>query len=82
MLARREHERWWRERESDGWTFAPQKDISAKRSPYLVPWEDLSEEIRDKDRDIVRGIPAFLARAGFRVVRLPEEARDGSDGRG
>jgi hypothetical protein len=68
-LARMEHDRWWRQREADGWTFAPQKDIERKKSPYLVPWEELSEEIREYDRDTVRGLPALLSGTGFRIVR-------------
>lgn len=79
-LARMEHDRWWRERECDGWTYAPEKNVQAKKSPYLVPWEELSEEIREYDRVAVRGIPAFLARAGFRAVRISEEDRDGEVG--
>lgn len=41
----------------------------------MVPWEKLSEEIRELDRNAVRGIPSVLARAGYQVVRLQEEAR-------
>ena len=45
-LAELEHERWEAERRLDGWTLGPTKDPVAKRSPYLVPWEDLSQEVR------------------------------------
>jgi RyR domain len=76
-LAAFEHERWVRERVAAGFTFAPAKDIERKQTPYLVPWEDLSEETRDHDRNMVRGLPAFLAKAGFAIVRMhpaPESA--------
>lgn len=75
-LAHDEHERWWRERLADDWTLAPEKNVERKQSPYLVEWEQLSEEIREYDRNAVRGIPAFLARAGLRVVS--REGRHGS----
>jgi hypothetical protein len=80
-LARLEHERWWKDRKAAGWTFAPTKNVERKESPYLVPYEDLSEDIRDHDRNTVRALPAFLAKAGFAIVRLqggtgPEHARD------
>jgi RyR domain/TrkA-N domain len=68
-MAVMEHDRWWREREADGWTFASNKDIEHKRSPYLVPYEDLPENVKEYDRNTVRGIPAFVAHAGFAVVR-------------
>jgi hypothetical protein len=77
LLAELEHDRWTAERLFEGWTFAPgKKDVERKTSPYLVPWAELSEEIRELDRDTVRGLPAFLAEAGFRVVRTPSEASD------
>jgi len=73
LLSRMEHERWVGERLRDGWTYdAGPKDVERKRSPYLVPWEELDEQVREWDRVAVRGIPTFLARAGFQVVRLQQ----------
>jgi hypothetical protein len=69
FMARAEHERWMRERRAEGFTFGSVKDLAAKRHPDLVPWEDLTEETRQKDRDTVLGMPAFLARAGFAIDR-------------
>jgi hypothetical protein len=68
-LAVMEHDRWWREREADHWTFAPEKDVERKQSPYLVPFDELPDEIKEYDRNAVRGIPTVVARAGFAVVR-------------
>lgn len=69
QLAKLEHERWEAERLADGWTLGPIKDTVAKETPHLVPWEDLSEDIRDLDRDTVRRIPQFLGEVGLVVVR-------------
>lgn len=69
LLARMEHDSWQTERTAAGWTYGPKKVIEEKKSPYLVPYDALPEEIRDLDRDAVRAIPAFLARAGFALVR-------------
>lgn len=68
-LAVLEHERWVAQRREDGWQQAPVRDAERKLSPYLLPWGDLSEEIRDLDRDAIRALPTFLARAGFAIVR-------------
>jgi len=68
-LAIGEHERWSRSRLRAGWLPGP-RDDTARRHPNLVPWEELDEAARDKDREAVRGIPFLLARAGFRVRRL------------
>ena len=35
----------------------------------LVPWEKLPEEEKEKDRDMMRGIPVILARAGYAIVK-------------
>jgi hypothetical protein len=70
LLAKMEHERWCEERRFQGWSYAPgQKNINKKTSPHLVPWEELSEEIKEYDRNTVRGLPSFLAQAGFQIYR-------------
>lgn len=70
-LSRMEHDRWMGERLAAGWTLAPgPKDVGRKTHPDLVPYEELTEEKRELDRSAVRGIPRFLARAGFHAYRL------------
>ena len=68
-LAALEHQRWEAERRQDGWHSGPVRDLGRKLSPYLVPWEGLPEEIKDLDRDAIRALPTFLARAGFAIIR-------------
>jgi hypothetical protein len=69
LLAKLEHERWWEERLRAGWRLGPAKDVERKLSPYLVGWDSLTEEVRNLDRDTVRGLSRFLARAGFAIRR-------------
>lgn len=65
-----EHEDWVEERKTDGWKYAPgPKDIKKKKISSLIPWEKLSEEEKEKDRNPVRNIPKFLAKAGFQIYR-------------
>jgi voltage-gated potassium channel Kch len=70
-LAVMEHDRWWRERGAAGWTAGPERDSEDKRTPHLVPWGQLSEDIREYDRNTVRALPGILATAGFAVARPP-----------
>jgi Trk K+ transport system NAD-binding subunit len=70
LLARMEHDRWWRERKAAGWRPGPRKDDARKESPYLVPYDELPDEIQEYDRAAVRGMPAFLAEVDFAVVRV------------
>ncbi|MEK6283708.1 MAG: NAD-binding protein [Acidobacteriota bacterium] len=70
LMARLEHHRWVEERQREGWRFDPEpKDIARKTSPHLVDWEGLPEEVREYDRNTVRALSAFLARAGYQIYR-------------
>jgi len=66
-LAIFEHEEWVRERLGYGWTYGEVKDVEKKISPYLVPYHELSEEIKDLDRDTIRNIPILLGMIGMAV---------------
>lgn len=69
VLARLEHDRWMAERRLSGWTFAPgPKDCAAGTSPHIVPWERLSEEVRQYDRDFMRLIPSLAGILGKKLV--------------
>ncbi|MHB8766014.1 MAG: RyR domain-containing protein, partial [Deferrisomatales bacterium] len=86
ILARSEHDRFWRERRLQGWTWGEQKDVAARVSPYLVPYEALAQDIQEYDRQAVRVIPRVLWGLGYEVYRTGEgdgEGRGGlSGGRG
>jgi hypothetical protein len=81
-LARMEHDRWVAERLQSGWQFGPVRDVRAKRSPYLVPWEQLSEKIRDLDRETVHRLPQHAARAGQEIVRAEPAGANAPDSLG
>ena len=72
VLAELEHERWVLQRQKDGWKPGP-KDVDRKTTLYLVDWSELSEEVKEWDRQAVRNIPVLLARAGYQIVRRPAE---------
>jgi hypothetical protein len=70
-LSRDEHDRWMRTKLAQGWVHGSPTDDAAKRHDSLVPWEDLPEIQRQKDRALVLGIATVLARCGYAVVRAP-----------
>lgn len=70
ILAEIEHERWMKEREKEGWVLGSTRDVDKKISPYLIPWSELEEEVKDWDRNPVRRIPELLEIAGFEVYKL------------
>ncbi|MCJ7717264.1 MAG: RyR domain-containing protein, partial [Anaerolineales bacterium] len=50
-----------------GWTYGEVKNAEKKISPYLVPYQELSEETKDLDRDTIRNIPGLLGMIGMAV---------------
>jgi hypothetical protein len=72
-LAHLEHVRWVEDRLRQGWQPGPRRDVAARLSPYLVSWSELSEDVRDLDRDSVRLIPQLLADSGLSIVRFGNE---------
>jgi hypothetical protein len=69
VMAEMEHARWNAERLVDGWKWGEKKDVTKKTSPYLVPWSQLPDDVKEWDRDTVRKIPEFLAKVGLEVHR-------------
>ena len=67
-LAIAEHDRWRTDRLADGWNLGD-ADVERKKSPYLVPWDQLPPEVAEFDRLYVRAIPTVLASAGLQVMR-------------
>lgn len=70
-LAEEEHQRWVSLKFADNWKPGPVTDKSRKVHQCLVPWGELPESEREKDRSLVRKIPALLAKVGYTAVRLP-----------
>ncbi len=68
-LARAEHERWCEHKRSSGWVVGFPTDKDHQIHEALVPWDELSAEQREKDRDMVAGIPRILVRAGYTILR-------------
>jgi hypothetical protein len=70
-LSRMEHDRWMTDKIKAGWSYAPPpRNDEEKTHPCLVPWEELPEAEKDKDRQAVRQIPGLLARMGFEISKL------------
>lgn len=62
LLAQMEHARWNADRFLNGWTIG-EKDVAAKRTPYLVPYEELPDDIKQYDRDAVVNIVGIVKSA-------------------
>jgi hypothetical protein len=69
QLSMREHERWMKAKLEAGWQYASETDKQRKLNAALLPWDELPEEEKEKDRALVRAIPRILAKAGYTVVK-------------
>jgi hypothetical protein len=76
LLARIEHGRWVAERMALGYHLGPVRE--GRSHPDLVPWEELSDEVRAKEMDAARELPATLASVGFQIVRDGRGSREGA----
>ena len=73
-LAEQEHERWMRDRLSQGWRYGQPRNDERKIHPDLQPWAALSAADKDKDRNAIRTLPETLRDAGFQILRLPPDS--------
>lgn len=59
-MARVEHLRWCWNKILNGWVYGEKKNSRKKTHPSIVPYDDLDESEKEKDRELVRLIPALL----------------------
>ncbi|KAI6086643.1 hypothetical protein F4821DRAFT_278357 [Hypoxylon rubiginosum] len=71
-FAKMRHGRWNIERLKDGWTLGP-KNEAEKKSPYLLSWDDLDEEVRKWNCDFAKDIPEILAGVNLEVY-IPKKS--------
>ena len=63
------HESFCREREKQGYKLGPVRDDEAKTHPLLKPYEQLSDDDKERNRVTARLTYAKLSAIGFRIVR-------------
>lgn len=69
QLARVEHDDWVAERKASGWTLGP-RDPEKRTTPHLVPYDELTEEIKELDRDAIRNIPELARSMHLAIYEL------------
>lgn len=69
VLAKHVHEVWAKGRIEQGWEFGPVRDDRLKQTPCLVPYEELTEEERDYDRNTSQETLRLLLKMGYRIEK-------------
>jgi RyR domain len=67
LLAEAEHNGWMEHRSRHGWAWAETRDDARKLHPAMLPYAELPEREKGKDRNNIRHYPDFVARAGCRI---------------
>jgi len=53
----------------EGWVYGPPpKDTDKRTHPLLIPYSELPEIEKEKDRRTIRNYPEFARLAGFKIV--------------
>ena len=68
-LARNVHDTWIRQRLADGWRWGPKRDDEQRTHSCLVPYEQLTEEEKQYDRNTSIATLKFIISQGFKIVR-------------
>lgn len=69
MLAKNTHEVWAVGKLKEGWAYGPKIDPELKQHPSLIPYEELSEEQKDYDRNTSIETLKVLIALGFEIIK-------------
>lgn len=68
-LAKAVHNRWMVVRVAEDWKYGPARDDEKKEHPGIVPYEKLSEQEKEVDRQTVRATLTYLIENGYNIVK-------------
>lgn len=67
-LAKNVHEVWAKSRMEQGWTFGEDRNDENKKHPCLVPYDELSEEEKDYDRNTSQETLKLIVKLGYSIA--------------
>lgn len=69
QISKQVHEVWARNRMEQGWKYGEQRDDEKRETPCLVPYEELSEEEKDYDRNTSQETLKLILKLGFKITK-------------
>jgi len=66
-IAKNVHDVWAKNRIEEGWTYGPVRDDAKKKTPCLVPYEDLPEEEKEYDRNTAFETLKYIVSLGYEI---------------
>ena len=68
-LAKNVHEVWAKNKFNEGWTYGPKTNDNLKTHSSLVPYEMLSEQEKDYDRNTLIESLKVLDKLGYKIEK-------------
>jgi len=68
-MARNTHDVWAKNRMEQGWVYGPTRDDAKKEHPCLVPYDELSEEEKQYDRDTALETLKLIIKLGYDIKK-------------
>lgn len=68
-MAKNVHEVWAQTRIRQGWTYGDERNDALKHHPCLVPYEKLTDEEKEYDRNTALSTLKLIMKLGFKIER-------------
>jgi hypothetical protein len=68
-LARHVHAVWAEKRIEDGWKWGPERKDKQQEHPGLIPYEQLSEEEKQYDRQTAKETIKVVLQSGYKIEK-------------
>ena len=68
-IASLKHEYWCQEKITQGWQYGKEKSEKTRKTPFLVPWDELDSIIQQYDMDSVKNIPYLFDSIGLKIIK-------------
>ncbi len=69
MIAANVHDVWAVGRIKEGWTYGDEKDTNAKKTPCLVPYDELPESEKEYDRKTAMETLRLISKLGYKIIK-------------
>lgn len=67
QIAENVHNVWAASRIAEGWTYGVSKDVDQKKTPLLVPYNELPESEKDYDRNTALETLKLIIKLGYSI---------------